>query len=94
MKRRTYAAIEATEKLHRETVSLATEIAERVNGDDEANYVRVGAVNIGGVKAEYQHGLADTLVVSFSSKDAALIERVARAIKTELKTELRNEDTK
>ncbi|HET9566040.1 MAG TPA: hypothetical protein VFP27_16440 [Mycobacterium sp.] len=85
-KRRTDTEIAAVDALHDATARVARGIGGRVNADiaeddDTSPYVHVNARNIGGIKAEYQRGHADVLEVSFSTKDAALAERVAWAIK-------------
>jgi len=87
MKRRTDAEIAAVEKLHRETGSVAHGISQRVNGDDEKNWVHVNARQIYSLKAEYQREVATNIVVSFDTPDHALAERVALAIKAELQKE-------
>jgi hypothetical protein len=85
-KRRSDAEIEAVNQLHRQTYDTAREIGARVNGDDEGDsYVHVNARNIGGIRAEYQRDHATVIEVTFDTKDPALAERVALAIKAAVK---------
>jgi hypothetical protein len=83
MARRSNAEIEATERLHSETRDIARGIDERVNGE-RLDGPTISASAIWGVKARFQHELATTLVVSFTTKDAVVAERVALAVRAAL----------
>jgi hypothetical protein len=84
MKRRTNAEIAEIERLHDAAMDEARAIDARIGLDDTPIVIR--AANIYGVRADYQREIADELVVTFRSKDAVVIERVARAIKAALAT--------
>ena len=82
-KRRTNAEIAEVQAVHDVTNDIARGIMDRVDPDGEtAIYVK--AASYWHTRADYQRGVADTFVVSFDTKDAAVAERVALAIKAAL----------
>lgn len=87
-KRRTNAEIAEVHTVHAATNAVAWGIFDKAN--PEANnpeppagtqFVQVRAAAYWEYRAEHQRDAADTLVVSFSTKDVALAERVALAIR-------------
>lgn len=88
-KRRSDAEIADVNAMRDRSMKTALAIGNRVNPDenDDARYVSVSAFPIWEVKAEYQKDCANTLIVSYKSKDPVVIERVARAIKAALAEE-------
>ncbi len=88
-KRRTTAEIVEVMDLYDATSDVARRISDTVNPADptpETEWVSVRAGNPGGVKAAYQRDRATDLVVSFTTKDPDLAERVAKAIRRVLKS--------
>jgi len=90
VKRRTDAEIREVQAIHDRTSDVAREIDARVNTDEtHPSYAGlvIRAADYWTLKPAYQREIADTLIVRFSSKDPAVIERVALAIKAALTVE-------
>jgi hypothetical protein len=89
MARRSNAEIAEVDRLHGATREVAREIDRRVNGegDDAFDGATISAASIWGMRAPFQKAAADTLVVRFETKDAAVAERVARAIRAALEVQ-------
>jgi hypothetical protein len=85
-KRRTNAEIQEIEQIHNATSDVARGIMDRVDPTDETA-ISVRAQDYWNSRADWQRGAADTIVVSFVTKDPAEAERVALAIRNALKGE-------
>lgn len=79
-KRRTNAEIAKVQRIHDATAEIARGISDRVDSED----ISITAVSYWNARAAFQQDLADQITVSFTSRDAAVIERVARAMKEAL----------